>query len=243
MNDNICLRALWKEAFSDTDDFLDIFFRSAYSPDRCLYLTEGEALTAALYWFDCRWGSEKVAYLYAIATAKAFRGQGLCRRLMAHAHHLLKSQGYAGAVLVPENESLAEMYQKMGYMPLCSRDGFSVSPAEPVCLRELSAEEYRLARRQYLPENGILQEGENLSFLAELTRFYRGEDFLLAVAKENDALLCPELLGNKAAAPGITAALGCKQGQFYAPGGNLPFAMWHGLNTDAMPAYFGHAFE
>ena len=46
-------RQLWQEAFGDTDAFLDLFERTAFSEDRCLCLTEGNALAAALYWFDC----------------------------------------------------------------------------------------------------------------------------------------------------------------------------------------------
>ena len=36
-NENLIpgLRELWKKAFGDTDEFLDLFFSTAYSPDRC----------------------------------------------------------------------------------------------------------------------------------------------------------------------------------------------------------------
>ena len=42
-------RQLWKEAFGDTDAFLDLFEETAFSADRCLCLTEGDTLAAALY--------------------------------------------------------------------------------------------------------------------------------------------------------------------------------------------------
>ena len=47
------LRSLWKEAFGDSDAFLDIFFQRAFSPQRCCCVTQGDAVVAALYWFDC----------------------------------------------------------------------------------------------------------------------------------------------------------------------------------------------
>ena len=45
------LRQLWKEAFGDTAGFLDAFFSTGFSPERCLYAGEGGTVAAALYWF------------------------------------------------------------------------------------------------------------------------------------------------------------------------------------------------
>ena len=42
------LRALWQEAFSDTDAFLDLFFTQIFAPERSLAVKEGETLLAAL---------------------------------------------------------------------------------------------------------------------------------------------------------------------------------------------------
>ena len=41
------LRQLWKEAFGDTDGFLDAFFSTGFSPERCLYAGEGGTVAAA----------------------------------------------------------------------------------------------------------------------------------------------------------------------------------------------------
>ena len=71
------LRALWKEAFEDTDLFLDAFFDRGFHPRRCRCITEQGAVLAALYWFEVNCGRQKYAYLYAVATAKSHRGRGL----------------------------------------------------------------------------------------------------------------------------------------------------------------------
>ena len=47
------LRALWKEAFGDTDDFLDSFFETAFDKERCRCVVIDGEVAAALYWFDC----------------------------------------------------------------------------------------------------------------------------------------------------------------------------------------------
>ena len=109
------LCALWKEAFGDSDEFLQIFYRTAFQPERCCCLfTEGQ-LAAALYWFDCSFQEKPVAYLYAIATAKAYQNRGLCHQLMGYVHKHLHDRGYVGALLVPASSALRNFYKKMGY--------------------------------------------------------------------------------------------------------------------------------
>ena len=104
------LKQLWQEAFGDDDAFLESFFSVAFSPNHCRCLFLSGQVAAALYWFDCSWKEEKVAYIYAVATDKAFRGRGLCSALMKDTHKHLFSQGYRGAALVPGNQGLFQLY-------------------------------------------------------------------------------------------------------------------------------------
>lgn len=236
------LRRLWQEAFGDSDAFLDGFFDQAFAPDRCRCVTQEGQIAAALYWFDCRCGDRPMAYLYAIATGKSFRGRGLCRALMEDTRQHLQSLGYAGILLVPAR-GLAEMYEKMGYEACCGIAEFSCEAGmQPVPLRSVDAGEYARLRRQLLPANGVLQEGTNLTFLASQAQLYAGEDFLLAAAEEGDGLMGLELLGNREAAPGILAALGKSKGRFRTPG-RTPFAMYLPLSGCPKPDYFGLAFD
>jgi len=43
------LRQLWKEAFGDSDAFLDIFFNHGYSRRRCRCITDGGTVGVRLY--------------------------------------------------------------------------------------------------------------------------------------------------------------------------------------------------
>ena len=239
------LRRLWQEAFGDEDAFLDAFFSTAFSPDRCRCIREGEEILAALYWLDSQHTGRPIAYLYAIATAKERRGKGLCRALMEETHRVLAARGYAGALLVPGEPSLFDFYAKMGYRA-CTTVGeiaCTAAPA-PVALRSLAAEEYTALRRAYLPQGGVLQEGESIAFLARQAALYAGEDFLLAARRSGDTLHGLELLGNADAAPLSLCALGCAEGHFRIPAGGTPFAAY--LPLDPLcppPAYFGLAFD
>ena len=239
------LRQLWKTAFGDTDAFLDSFFRTAFSCDRCRCILEADAVAAVLYWFDCTTGGQKTAYIYAVATHPDFRNRGLCRKLMADTHALLKDRGYASAVLVPQKESLRAMYAEMGYRDCGGLDVLQCTAAEaPASLRAIGAEEFAELRRQLLPEKGVVQEGENLTFLAEQLQFYAGDGFLLAAYAENGTLHGVELLGSYPDLSGIVTALACDGGHFRTPGNTIPFAMFHPLTEQAaIPAYFGFAFD
>lgn len=240
------LRALWQEAFGDGDEFLDMFFRTAFSPERSRCVTVGDTAVAALYWFDCSYREERIAYLYAVATAKAYREQGLATLLMEDTHRHLKEMGYVGAVLVPGTRELFAFYQKKGYR-ICSRIGEFRSSASTrgVQLQRIGTSEYAALRRKFLPRGAILQENENLKFLEAQAEFYKGDGFLLAAMRKRDILYGVELLGNTAIAPDIVRSLGCTEGHFRTPDGDTPFAMYRTLGDPRLsrPLYFGLAFD
>ena len=233
------LRQLWKLAFGDTDAFLDGFFGTAFSFDRCRWI-EADHRIVALYWFDCRFRGEKLAYLYAVATHPDYRGRGLCRKLMADTHDHLQNLGYGGILLVPQEEGLRKMYAAMGYADATKVSEFSCEAGTAVSLQPVDAQTYGMLRRRFLPEGGVIQEEENLRFLASYASFYAGEDFLLAASGSEGI----ELLGNREKAPGILAALGLAAGRFRTPGGEKPYAMFLALGKEIpAPDYFGFAFD
>lgn len=237
------LMALWQGAFGDSPAFVRMFMETAYAPERCQYFTENGRVTAALYWLDVWRGTEKMAYLYAVATHPDFRGRGLCRKLMDRTHAVLTGRGYAGALLCPAGAGLRRMYGAMGYRDCGGIETFSAQAGAPAALRRIGPEEYARLRRRLLPENGVIQEGENLRYLAAYADLYAGENFALAAVGEQEKLVGLELLGAREAAPGILGALGCPSGTFRVPG-HTPFAMFRPLRPNAeAPSYFGLAFD
>lgn len=239
------LRALWQQAFNDTDAFLDNFFSTGFASDRCRCVTKDGKVAAALYWFDAEYRSKPVAYLYAVATAEAFRGRGLCHALMEDTHAYLAALGYAGTVLVPGSESLFHFYARMGYRVFSTVGEFFCTASGPaVPLQPISPEEYARLRKALLPENSVIQEGATLTFLQTQADFFAGRGILLAASRNGDTALIPELLGDPANAPGILKTLGAEKGTFRTPGNDRPFAMYRSL-TAAPPAkgYFGLALD
>lgn len=233
------LRLLWQEAFGDSDSFLDGFFRTGFHPERCRLILQNGEPAAALYWFDCWLGGEKLAYIYAVATAKAYRGQGLCSRLMADTHRLLQERGYSAAVLVPGNRKLFTLYEKLGYKTFCPMELREVAAGKKkLPFRAVSFEAYNRLRRQLLPERGILQES-SAPYLATFTDFYAGEGFLACLSREDDTLYFQEYLGDPRLLPGLVAALSARKASLRLPGGR-DYAMYYPLKaTDLSHAYLG----
>lgn len=240
------LRALWKEAFGDTDAFLDTFFATAFATNRCRCLFIKDTPVAMLYWFHCEYEGQPVAYLYAIATAASHRGQGLCKQLMQDAHTYLKGLGYQGALLVPGEKNLFSFYERLGYKSTCHIKEFTCAgKSQALRPRRISSSEYASLRRKLLPAGSVIQEGKNLTFLENECGFYAGEDFLLAARLNHKHLYGLELLGNTAVAPGLVHSFGCDEGRFHTPGKDIPFAMYLPLQETEQvpPSYFGFAFD
>lgn len=242
--DTAALRALWKQAFGDSDAFLDLFFSTAFAPDHCLCATQNGEPAAALYWLDCEADGRKIAYIYAVATGIKFRRQGICHKLMEKAHEILEIQGYSGTILVPGEPALEAFYAPMGYRCRTRlREVYCARGPEPIPLRPIDAAEYARLRREMLPPGAVLQEGAALSFLAGQAEFYAGTHLLLAARREGETLFGLELLGDPAAAPGILTTLGCGSGQFRTPGEGRLFAMYRPLDNSPAPTYFAFAFD
>lgn len=238
------LRMLWKQAFGDEDAFLDAFFSTGFSPERCRCALEGERLAAALYWLDCELEGRKIAYVYAVATDRAYRGRGICHGLMADAHGLLEARGYSGAVLVPGDPTLWSFYETMGYRPCTQiRTIYAHAGQELAALRPIRPDEYARLRRERLPQGGVIQEGAALAFLATQAAFYAGDDLLLVARREAEELFALELLGDTAPIGGIVTALGAQRGRFRCPGAGERSTMYRSFDGSPAPNYFAFAFD
>lgn len=252
------LRRLWQNTFGDSEAFLDDFFRTAYSSARCLCVWKKEKIVAAVYWFGCICEKKPVAYVYALAVDAGYRDQGIGTKLMEKAHAVLEAQGYTGVLLVPQEERLWELYARLGYVQGPDILEWACHAAnQNTSVKPLDAPSYAAARRRYLPEGGVVQEGENLRFLQTQAQFWAGEDCILAARWEENRLICLEILGNLQAAPGILSTLRCSEGIFRTFTPHMhgtqsleepacrPFAMYRPLGPTPvpMPTYFAFAFD
>lgn len=239
------LKTLWQAAFGDSREFIDSFFETAYGPERCRCVSLEGTVAAALYWFDVSCQGQRMAYIYAVATGEAYRGQGFCRALLADTHAHLAALGYHGALLVPEGDALRNMYAGFGYENATALREFVCAAGEiPAPMHRIDGEEFLRLRRKLLPKGAVLQEAENLRYLQTQVKFYAGLGFLAALRQQDETVFCPEILGNPGMAPDILLALGAANGTFRCPGEGTDFAMFLPLAADAVkPGYFAFAFD
>lgn len=238
------LKALFAEAFGDEGGFIDTFFDTAFSENRARVIYKDNKIVAMLYWFDCEYLGKPLAYIYAVATDKAYRGHGLCSILMQNTHEHLKSLGYIGTILVPSEPSLFGFYERIGYKTATFIGEFTVKSATQWCeFLEIDKNEYAILRKGYLPSDAVIQEKENLDFLEKLATFIKGEDFLLSYSIYENKLHAYEFLGNKEKAPIILCALGVKSGTFRGVGNSRPFTMLYPFEEFEPPKYFAFAFD
>ena len=236
------LRSLWQEAFGDTDQYLDAFFSTAYSPDRCRCITADGQVAAALYWFNCFSKGNPIAYIYAVATGKGFRHQGLALKLLEDTGRHLQSLGYCGAILMPANESLFTLYEKAGYQPgTWIEDVTCKAGYVPISIESIDGEDYDDFRSIYLPAGSVIQDDVAMNFLSTQARFYKGKGFLLCATVAEGKLIAQEFLGDLSLAPRILRALHISEGRFRGPGHGHLYTMYLPLNEAGkkIPSYFG----
>ena len=227
------LRALFTEAFGDAA-FTDLFFRTGYSPDRCMAAFDGKLL-AALHWFDCSLDGKKAAYVYGIAAFAACRGQGIGSKLIRFSVEYLQNRGYEVIALVPAEESLFPYYERFGFRAAGTISEKRVTATAPLPILPLTASEYADARRKLLPTHS-LQQDACLPLLAGYADFYATPRAIAAVSGQ----MVWELLGEEADAPGLIAALSLESATVRTPGGDRPFAMAIGAQA---PIYLGLALD
>ena len=239
------LRALFKEAFSENDAFLDDFFELGFSTDRALAVFEHGEPVSAIYWFDVEYSGGVAAYLYALGTKREARGRGLARTLMDKLHVILRERGYSAAIIVPATPALFEYYRGIGYIDASGiSEQMYTADGSTLPLTRLDTSEYLSMRRKILPTGGVIEEGAIAELLSRGAEFYTGEGFLLAARRERDRLFGIELLGDKSRAPSILTALGYSEGIFRFVGEDRPFAMYIPLTDSAKaPGHFGIALD
>ena len=159
-------KALYREIFpEDTDEFLDFYYKER--PKRILTMEEEGQIIAMLHlnpFLLSFFGKEITAsYIYAVATKKEKRRQGIMGELLRYAFQLLKEEGEAFCILIPVAESIYSPYgfrtvTKLAIEESEPEEGINVLYAVPTkALLERRKKEALLdSEEDALPENPVL---------------------------------------------------------------------------------------
>lgn len=128
------LKALWRKAFGDSAESLEYYFKNRHRNRYMLVDADGDQITGMLTMLPVRlaFGGEvrNGRYIYAVATASGYRGQGISSRLLQECHSRMKDNGETAAVLVPSSVSLFSFYEKRGYETVFFIDSITYNSSE-----------------------------------------------------------------------------------------------------------------
>ena len=189
------LTDLWMQVFGDSPQAVKCFFDS-FPCCRSYAAKEAGTVAAMVHAIErTLTPRHKAAYLYAVATAPAFRGQGLCRSLMAFAEADLKARGYDCCILRPASSGLFRFYEGQGYETAFFRSHNAFPGGEPI-----SAAEYIRLREEILTVPHTVCDETLLNYASSVygLTFYRTETGCCAASPHYTAECLPEDVGGGA---------------------------------------------
>lgn len=115
------IRRLWKDTFQDSDSFLDLYFSMLFKLEQSLVVYSGDKLVSSLQLLPYQVVVEgkrlDAVYLFAVMTDKAYRHKGYMKLMLEYTFEYLKSNNVSLVFLIPQEDSLFELYMKFGFEP------------------------------------------------------------------------------------------------------------------------------
>ncbi|MBQ8029392.1 MAG: GNAT family N-acetyltransferase [Clostridia bacterium] len=176
------LNALWKEAFGDNDEYINLFFEMVYDSSKTFAIFNEEKIVSALYLLDINLFFEgklyKGFYLYAAATLESQRGKGYMASLIEEAKAFAEKIGYDFIALVPGEEGLYNYYKKFGFVTSMYK-GSSVFNSRDKKAEYVSTEiKKRFEFEKELSFNRLFWGEKELEYAFECLNFFGCEEFI-----------------------------------------------------------------
>ena len=251
------LKTLWMEAFEDSPQATDYYFLHRFQPAGMLVEEQAGAIRGMLSMLPMELTlagrSWPARYLFAIATGKQHRGQGISSRLIEQALVQVRAAGDAAAMLVPAGQDLFRFYGKRGFVSRFFIRLWTVqAQALPPCptharVEELTAQDMLRLRDSAFMNHGLFARwgedaltyiaGSARAFGAVLYRLRAGAGDGYAFGEWHGTTLIVKELAVTGMTPEMALAIlhSRTQAARYtvrlldsenAPGERLPFGMW-----------------
>jgi predicted acetyltransferase len=113
------LREMWSLSFSDSTEFMALYFSKVYKPEETLVFVERDVPIASLQMipYSLKLGDTQVpaCYISGAMTHPDYRNNGYMERLLLYAFDVMKRTNVAVAFLIPQDESLVDYYAQYGF--------------------------------------------------------------------------------------------------------------------------------
>lgn len=208
------LKELWLNTFEDTQTAVELFFERKFICDIAYVATENQQIVSMLYLLPASVNGIKSCYLYAAATKKAYRGQGIMGHLIDYA---LKNVDAQLCITLPATESLYDFYGRFGFEKLtCNTAKLSreevANLAKPYVMQDLIVNNYCGIRNRVLKSDFLFWNNEHINYAFEYNKIYGAKiiksNYGYAIAYENDDIcVVSELISDDKNAPYILTDL------------------------------------
>jgi hypothetical protein len=157
------LKEIWKESFHDTEEYIELFLRNRFDPNRTIIAVFQNTVIGVLYLFQSEIiavrGSTPILFGYALGVLKCYRGNGISKKIHDFLFRYCENNNCA-YIFHAANEKLEAYYEsigikKAGYMKkasFCYKKGKVTN----IVLNNISPEEYTKYRNDNFMENGYL---------------------------------------------------------------------------------------
>lgn len=108
------LKNIWKLCFDESDDYVEWFFKTMYTPDNTLCLKSDGIIESMMMLFKQQYvfcGKRiSACFIGGVATLPPFRGEGNITKLMERCFHITEPMNFDIASLIPVNASFYTQY-------------------------------------------------------------------------------------------------------------------------------------
>lgn len=204
------LKSLWIKCFDDAPSVVERFFENAVTPENAVAAFNGDSAVSVLYTIDSTITNNgahyKALYVYAVCTDPDFRGRGLMKACFDFLFDKARERGFDYLFLVPANEELFPMYQRLGFETgffVCESKAYSRDyTCDCTDSQELAFEDYKNIRSSFSNTINLATLGEKgfnafLSPKSETVKAIKCGDGYAVFEIEGDSVTVHELFGNK----------------------------------------------
>ena len=238
------LRTLWRDAFGDGDEYLDLFF-SEYPAERFALaaVCDGQ-VASALYLLPMTLARGKrkypAQYVYAVATDKEYRRRALMRSLLDRAAEEASRSGIEALVTVPSNAGLFPYYTACGFETGFYADTLTkdVEPADSIEFTKTTLCAQKKVRDAFFSrfplygqwdEDALAYRDRETALLGgQVLAFERdGRPAYLAAVPDENTLRITEMTceADDAVLRSAAGYFNCRRIRVRIPGSGAPFAM------------------
>lgn len=200
--DHMQLKTLWNQVFGDSSAAIDFYFSNRHQNQNMLVYEENKVVAGMLTMLPVQFVFGKQMhpgrYIYAVATAPAYRQRGISTQLLLNCHSYMQKKGETAAILSPASESLFAFYEKRGYQTVFYVESSTflssgLPPCRPgaICTPCLTEDYFRIRDTAFSDSSLFVRWGEDaLEYIIKAARAFGDDVYYIRTQKGEGCAVC-----------------------------------------------------